>query len=57
VDLEALLGGLERNLLSQALERAAGNKKRAADMLRLKRTTLSAKLQVASVKFPMVPER
>ncbi|HYM09671.1 MAG TPA: sigma-54 dependent transcriptional regulator [Bryobacterales bacterium] len=57
VDLEALLGRLERNLLAQALERAAGNKKRAADMLRLKRTTLSAKLHVAGVRFPFSPQR
>ncbi len=51
LDLEAFLGRLERGLLEQALERAAGNKKRAADMLRLKRTTLSAKLQVAGIRY------
>ena len=36
---------VERDILEQALRRADGNKKRAADMLRLKRTTLSAKLR------------
>jgi transcriptional regulator with GAF, ATPase, and Fis domain len=51
LDLEALLRALERDLLEQALERAAGNKKRAADMLRLKRTTLSAKLQASGIRF------
>jgi len=45
LDLDALIGQLERSLLQQALRQAAGNKKRAADLLRLKRTTLSAKLR------------
>jgi DNA-binding NtrC family response regulator len=39
------MGRIELNLLQQALERANGNKKAAADMLRLKRTTLAAKLK------------
>ncbi|HZS51017.1 MAG TPA: sigma-54 dependent transcriptional regulator [Bryobacterales bacterium] len=52
MDLDAFLSKLERNLLEQALQRAAGNKKRAADMLGLKRTTLSAKLRVAGIRFP-----
>jgi len=52
MDLDAFLSRLERNLLEQALQRAAGNKKRAADMLGLKRTTLSAKLRVAGIRFP-----
>jgi DNA-binding protein Fis len=30
----------------QALEKTSGNKKQAADMLGLKRTTLSAKLRI-----------
>jgi DNA-binding NtrC family response regulator len=57
VDLEAFLKRLERNLLEQALERAAGNKKRAADILRLKRTTLAAKLQISGVRFPVSGQR
>ena len=36
----------ERNILSQALRRTGGNKKLAADMLGLKRTTLSAKVRI-----------
>jgi DNA-binding NtrC family response regulator len=34
---------LERSLLDQALRLSGGNKKRAADLLRIKRTTFSAK--------------
>jgi DNA-binding NtrC family response regulator len=45
LDFEAVMGRIELNLLQQALERANGNKKAAADMLRLKRTTLAAKLK------------
>ncbi len=52
LDLEAYLSRIERSLIEQALERAAGNKKRAADMLRLKRTTLSAKLHASGARFP-----
>ena len=47
VDFEALVDRLERSLLAQALERTGGNKKRAAELLRLKRTTLSAKWRKA----------
>jgi len=43
VHLEALIGRIEGGLLEQALDRAGGNKKRAADLLGLKRTTFSAK--------------
>ncbi|MBV9762366.1 MAG: sigma-54-dependent Fis family transcriptional regulator [Acidobacteriaceae bacterium] len=45
LDFEAVIGRIELNLLEQALARARGNKKLAADMLRLKRTTLAAKLK------------
>jgi len=45
LDLDALLTRIEIHLLEQALERAGGNKNRAAQMLGLKRTTLSAKLK------------
>jgi DNA-binding NtrC family response regulator len=45
LDFEAVIGRIELNLLQQALERANGNKKAAADMLHLKRTTLAAKLK------------
>ena len=45
LDFENTVSGIERNILEQALERTRGNKKLAADMLRLKRTTLAAKLK------------
>jgi DNA-binding NtrC family response regulator len=45
LDFEQTVSGIERSILGQALERTRGNKKMAAEMLRLKRTTLSAKLK------------
>ena len=45
LDYEEIVGAFERGILEQALRMAGGNKKRAAEMLRLKRTTLSAKLR------------
>jgi transcriptional regulator with GAF, ATPase, and Fis domain len=50
IDFEEVVGGIERDLLNQALRRSGGNKKMAADLLRLKRTTLAAKLK--SFEFP-----
>lgn len=45
LDFEATVSRIERDLLEQALRKTNGNKKMAADMLRMKRTTLSAKLK------------
>ena len=45
LDFEKTVGGIERNILEQALKKARGNKKLAAEMLGLKRTTLTAKLK------------
>ena len=45
LDYERTLAVIERSILEQALRRTGGNKKAAADMLRLKRTTLSAKVR------------
>ncbi len=45
LDFERTVSHIERNILDQALERTKGNKKLAAEMLRLKRTTLAAKLK------------
>jgi DNA-binding NtrC family response regulator len=45
LDYEATVAAFELGILEQALRKAGGNKKRAADLLRLKRTTLSAKLR------------
>lgn len=48
LDFERTVGGIELNILEQALRKTGGNKKLAADMLRLKRTTLAAKLKSLS---------
>ncbi|MFN3325858.1 MAG: sigma-54 dependent transcriptional regulator [Bryobacteraceae bacterium] len=45
LDYEQTVLQIERNILRQALEKTRGNKKQAAEMLRLKRTTLTAKLK------------
>ncbi len=49
LDFEQMVGSIERNLLEQALNKTKGNKKAAAEMLGLKRTTLSAKLKTLSL--------
>jgi transcriptional regulator with GAF, ATPase, and Fis domain len=48
LDFERTVGSFELNILEQALRKTGGNKKLAADMLRLKRTTLTAKLKTLS---------
>jgi transcriptional regulator with GAF, ATPase, and Fis domain len=45
LDYEQTLAVIERSILEQALRKTGGNKKAAADMLHLKRTTLSAKVR------------
>ena len=45
LDFELTVGAIARSILEQALCKTGGNKKAAADMLRLKRTTLAAKLR------------
>jgi DNA-binding NtrC family response regulator len=45
LDYERTLALIERSIIEQALRKTGGNKKAAADMLRLKRTTLSAKVR------------
>ena len=45
MDYEQTMAVIERSILEQALQKTGGNKKAAADMLRLKRTTLSAKVR------------
>jgi two-component system response regulator PilR (NtrC family) len=44
-DLDAHIAGIERNLIDQSLERSGGNKRKAAAILGLKRTTLVEKLK------------
>lgn len=48
LDFEQTMGRIELRILEEALRRTGGNKTQAADMLRLKRTTLTAKLRVLS---------
>jgi transcriptional regulator with GAF, ATPase, and Fis domain len=45
LDFERTLASIERSILDQALQKTGGNKQAAADMLRLKRTTLAAKMR------------
>jgi transcriptional regulator with GAF, ATPase, and Fis domain len=45
LDFDQTLALIERSILSQALRRTRGNKRAAADLLRLKRTTFSAKMR------------
>jgi DNA-binding NtrC family response regulator len=46
LNFEETVSKFERNILTQALRRTRGNKKQAAEMLGLKRTTLSAKVRI-----------
>ncbi|MBI4876706.1 MAG: sigma-54-dependent Fis family transcriptional regulator [Acidobacteria bacterium] len=45
LDFERTVSGIELHLLQEALRKCGGNKRRAAELLRLKRTTLTAKLR------------
>jgi len=45
LDFDRTVATIERSILEQALRKTGGNKRAAADMLRLKRTTLSAKIR------------
>ena len=48
LDYEHVVASFEAQILEQALRRSNGNKSQAAEMLRLKRTTLTAKLKALS---------
>jgi DNA-binding NtrC family response regulator len=56
LDFEQTVSQFEWNILRQALHRTGGNKKQAAEMLRLKRTTLSAKVRIleAAAGVPLI---
>ena len=45
LDLPTYLGSIERDLIHRALDRTGGNRNKAADLLRIKRTTLVEKLK------------
>ncbi len=49
LDFEQTVGAFERAILQKVMNQTAGNKTRAAQLLRLGRTTLSAKLRVLGV--------
>ena len=46
LDFDQTVTRFENSILMQAMEKSAGNKKQAADLLGLKRTTLAAKLRI-----------
>jgi len=54
LDFEHTVSSLERSLLEQALRRTQGNKKLAAELLHLKRTTLTAKLKTLEMSCATV---
>jgi DNA-binding NtrC family response regulator len=45
LDLPAYLAAIERDLINRSLDRTGGNRNRAAELLRIKRTTLVEKLK------------
>jgi DNA-binding NtrC family response regulator len=49
LNFEELISNIERQLLESALLKAGGNKARAADLLRMKRTTLISKSKALQV--------
>jgi DNA-binding NtrC family response regulator len=49
-DYDETLAFIERGILQQALQKTGGNKKAAADMLHLKRTTLAAKVRTLEAR-------
>ena len=53
LDFEDTISRIERSILEQALQKTKGNKKLAADLLRLKRTTLAAKLKTLESALSM----
>ena len=45
LDLPRYLADIERDLIQRSLERTKGNRNKAAELLRIKRTTLVEKLK------------
>jgi len=52
IDFERVLEDFEKNILTQALTRTRGNKTAAANLLGLKRTTLSARMRALESRMP-----
>jgi DNA-binding NtrC family response regulator len=53
LDFEGYISGVELSLIKQSLERTHGNKRQAAKLLKLKRTTLIEKLKRLEPRQPM----
>ena len=51
IDLPGYLASIERDLIQRALDRTRGNRNRAAELLRIKRTTLVEKLRRIGADF------
>ncbi len=56
LDFDQVVSDFERSLVNQALAVSQGNKARAADLLRIKRTTLLAKMKVFEAGKPQTAE-
>ena len=52
LDMPAYLSSIERDLIHRSLERTGGNRNRAAELLRIKRTTLVEKLKRMEARRP-----
>lgn len=57
VDYDSAVAAYERRLIDQALTLAGGNKQRAANLLRLKRTTFTARLKALAASARAKEER
>ena len=54
LSFDELIKRIERYVLSQALEKSGGNKSRAAELLRMKRSTLVSKVKALSEEAPSI---
>ena len=57
LDMPVYVAGIQRGLIANALERTRGNKNQAAELLRIKRTTLVEMLKRLDGEAPLVPPR
>lgn len=55
--LQATIDALERQMIMQAVEHALGNKSRAAELLRMNRSTLLAKMRRLGMALNEAPPR
>jgi DNA-binding NtrC family response regulator len=53
LNFDEVVGSFELSLLNQALAASGGNKARAADLLKIKRTTLLAKIKSLAQSMPV----